>query len=102
MMQDFDYEGNTPLLLAVEGGSADITHHLLEYESDVNHCNMSRVYPLHTACTIGHLEIVKILIAVGSFSMCLEIGLKPCALFAKYFFIIIFLATDTLNIRTRH
>ena len=67
MMQDFDYEGNTPLLLAVEGGSADITHHLIEYGSDVNHCSMSRVYPLHTACTIGHLEIVKILIAVGSF-----------------------------------
>ena len=65
MMHDVDYEGNTPLLLAVEGGSADITHHLLEYGSDVNHHNNSRVHPLHTACTIGSLEIVKILIAVS-------------------------------------
>ena len=64
MMHDVDYEGNTPLLLAVEGGSADITHHLLEHGSDVNHYNDSRVYPLHTACTIGSLEIVKILVAV--------------------------------------
>ena len=66
-MHDVDYEGNTPLLLAVEGGSADITHHLLEHGSDVNHYNDSRVYPLHTACTIGSLEIVKILVAVRSY-----------------------------------
>ena len=65
MMHDVDYEGNTPLLLAVEGGSADITRHLIEYKSDVNHYNMSRVHPLHTACTIGSLEIVRILIAVS-------------------------------------
>ena len=64
MMHDVDYEGNTPLLLAVEGGSTDITHHLLEHGSDVNHYNNSRVHPLHTACTIGSLEIVKILVAV--------------------------------------
>ena len=65
MMYDVDYEANTPLLLAVEGGSADITRHLIEYESDVNHYNISRVHPLHTACTIGSLEIVKILTAVS-------------------------------------
>ena len=65
MMHDIDYEGNTPLLLAVEGGSAKITSHLIEYKSDVNLYNMSRVHPLHTACTIGSLEIVKILIAVS-------------------------------------
>ena len=65
MMHDVDYEGNTPLLLAVEGGCAEITRHLLEYDSDVNHYNMSRIQPLHIACTIGSLEIVKILIAVS-------------------------------------
>ena len=64
MMHDIDYDGNTPLLLAVEGGSADITRHLIGYGSDVNHYNISRVSPLHTACTIGNLEIVKILITV--------------------------------------
>ena len=63
-MHDIDYDGNTPLLLAVEGGSADITRHLIGYGSDVNHYNISRVSPLHTACTIGNLEIVKILITV--------------------------------------
>ena len=85
MMQDFDYEGNTPLLLAVEGGSADITHHLLEYDSDVNHCNISRVYPLHTACTIGHLEIVRILIAVCFYSVWLKLD-KTIVLFSRSIF----------------
>ena len=65
-MHDVDYEANTPLLLAIEGGSADITRHLIEYDSDVNHHNISHVHPLHTACTIGSLEIVKILIAVST------------------------------------
>ena len=82
-----DLDHNTPLSLAVEGthsrlkdeiflyfgqlicllflgGSAPITKHLLDYGSDVNHFNKSRVYPLHSACTNGSLEIVKILVKV--------------------------------------
>ena len=60
-----DVDHNTPLMLAVEGGSAGITEILLEYGSDVNHYNKSRVYPLHSACTNGSLDIVKILVQVG-------------------------------------
>ena len=71
MMRDKDYDANTPLLLAVEGGSSDITRHLIEYGSDVNHYNISRVHPLHTACTIGSLEIVKILLDVSAMQVCI-------------------------------
>ena len=72
MMRDKDYDANTPLLLAVEGGSSDITRHLIEYGSDVNHYNISRVHPLHTACTIGSLEIVKILLDVSAMQVCID------------------------------
>ena len=87
LLQMVDLDHNTPLSLAVEGthsrlkseifwyfdqlicvlflgGSAPITKHLLDYGSDVNHFNKSRVYPLHSACTNGSLEIVKILVKV--------------------------------------
>ena len=55
---------NTPLLLAVESGSNEITRHLLDLSADVNHFNKSRVFPLHVACTIGSLDIVKRLLSV--------------------------------------
>jgi ankyrin repeat protein len=66
LAQDVDMDQNTALLLAVESGSATITEHLLECGSDVNHFNKSRVYPLHSACTNGSLDIVKILVKVLS------------------------------------
>ena len=50
--------------LLFPGGSAPITKHLLDYGSDVNHFNKSRVFPLHSACTNGSLDIVKILVEV--------------------------------------
>lgn len=65
MTQDKDLDHNTALSLAVESGSATIAEHLIEYGSNVNHCNKHRVYPLHSACTNGALEIVKILIQVS-------------------------------------
>ena len=64
MTKDIDVDHNTPLMLAVEGGSASITELLIEYGSDVNHFNKSRVYPLHSACTNGSLDIVKLLVQV--------------------------------------
>ena len=54
-------------ILAVEGGSSQITDYLIQYGSDVNHYNKSRVYPLHSACTNGTLDIVKILVKVSAF-----------------------------------
>ena len=65
MLKDVDIDDNTPLLLAVESGSTDITKHLLDHGANVNHSNKSRVHPLHLACTIGSLEIVKLLLQVG-------------------------------------
>eukprot|EP00094_Tigriopus_californicus_P006606 TCALIF_06362-PA protein Name:"Similar to trpa-1 Transient receptor potential cation channel subfamily A member 1 homolog (Caenorhabditis elegans)" AED:0.12 eAED:0.12 QI:8/0.6/0.31/0.93/1/1/16/267/1355 len=62
MLKDEDNDNNTPLLLAVESGSVDITRHLLDFGANVNHFNKARVYPLHLACTIGSLEIVKLLL----------------------------------------
>ena len=64
MTLDKDLDHNTALLLAVESGSARIAGHLIEYGSDVNHCNKHKVYPLHSACTNGALEIVRILLEV--------------------------------------
>lgn len=64
MTKDVDVDHNTPLMLAVEGGCASITQLLIEYGSDVNHFNKSRVYPLHSACTNGSLDIVKLLVQV--------------------------------------
>ena len=64
MSKDVDLDHNTPLMLAVEGGSAAITELLIEHGSDVNHFNKSRVFPLHSACTNGSLDIVKILVEV--------------------------------------
>lgn len=65
MLKDEDNDNNTPLLLAVESGSVDITKHLLDFGANVNHFNKARVYPLHLACTIGSLEIVKLLLHVS-------------------------------------
>ena len=64
MLKDEDIDSNTPLLLGVESGSVEITRHLVERGADVNHHNKGRVYPLHLACTIGSLEIVKLLLEV--------------------------------------
>ena len=66
MTKDVDVDHNTPLMLAVEAGSASITELLIEYGSDVNHFNKSLVYPLHSACTNGSLDIVKTLVQVMS------------------------------------
>jgi len=64
MLRKEDVDDNTPLLLGVESGSVEITRHLLERDADVNHYNKSKVYPLHLACTIGSLDIVKLLLKV--------------------------------------
>ena len=48
----------------MESGSASIIELLIEYGSDVNHFNKSRVYPLHSSCTNGSLEIVQKLVKV--------------------------------------
>ena len=61
-MEDIDL--NTPLLLAVESGSEEITRHLLDLGANVNHYNKDRVFPLHVACTIGSMDIVKRLLQV--------------------------------------
>lgn len=66
MMKDEDAEANTPLLLAVEGGSVEITKHLLGLGAEVNHFNKMRTFPLHLACTIGSLEITKLLLQVST------------------------------------
>ena len=72
MAKDVDVYHNTPLMLAVEGGSAQITDLLIEHGSDVNHCNKSRVFPLHSACTNGSLDIVKILVENSASIDCLN------------------------------
>ena len=59
-----DIDGNTPLLLAVEGGSTEITKILLQFGVDVDHSNRNRTHALHLAAKIGSLEIVKLLLKV--------------------------------------
>ena len=73
MLHDEDLDQNTPLSLAVESGSVEITNHLLKLGADVNHFNKNRVYPLHSACTIGSLELVQLLLRV-SITFIVEIG----------------------------
>ena len=72
MAKDVDVDHNTPMMLAVEGGSAKITKLLIEHGSDVNHYNKSRVFPLHSACTNGSLDIVKILVENSASIDCLN------------------------------
>ena len=64
LLQEVDLDHNTPLWLAVEAGSASIIELLIEYGSNVNHFNKSKVYPLHSACTNGSLAIVQNLVKV--------------------------------------
>ena len=66
LLQEVDLDHNTPLWLAVEAGSASIIELLIEYGSNVNHFNKSKVYPLHSACTNGSLAIVQNLVKVNA------------------------------------
>jgi ankyrin repeat protein len=59
-----DSSRSTALLLAVEAGSREVAHHLIKLGADVNHCNRNRLFPLHVACAVGSLHIVKLLIRV--------------------------------------
>ena len=54
-----DDDRNTPLFISVESGSYESAKVLLEAGADVNHFNIDSMYPLHIACTSGHLEMVQ-------------------------------------------
>ncbi len=59
-----DIDGNTSLLLAIEGGSTEITKMLLQFGVDVDHFSNNRSHGLHLAAKIGNLDIVKLLLKV--------------------------------------
>ncbi|XP_071749523.1 transient receptor potential cation channel subfamily A member 1 homolog [Lepeophtheirus salmonis] len=62
LLLEDDSDGNSPLLLAVEGGCTKTVEYLIKKGSDVNYSNASKSTALHIACKIGNIDIVKVLI----------------------------------------
>uniref|UniRef100_A0A2I3HB36 Retinoic acid induced 14 n=1 Tax=Nomascus leucogenys TaxID=61853 RepID=A0A2I3HB36_NOMLE len=60
------YDGNIPLLLAVQNGHSEICHFLLDHGADVNSRNKSGRTALMLACEIGSSNVVEALIKKGA------------------------------------
>ena len=82
MLTHEDDDMNTPLLISVESGSNETARILITAGANVNHCNKDVMYPLHLACTIGSIEIVKV---------------RPVRVIIGYFYklsLLLYLSTD--------
>jgi ankyrin repeat protein len=65
-VDDYVYEGATPLFIAAQNGHTEIITELIKYGADVSICRDHDTSPLFMACQEGHEKIVKILIDNGA------------------------------------
>jgi ankyrin repeat protein len=61
-----DYEGNTPLLLALHNGHIEVGQILLDHNADVNVANGKGITPLMYAARTGNIHIVERLLREGA------------------------------------
>ena len=67
LVDPIDEEGRTPLYEAAQHGRADVIEVLLEHGADIDRPDRSlEANPLVKACTKGHTECVRKLIAAGA------------------------------------
>ena len=55
-------DGVTPLFLAAQVGSVELTQVLLVHGTEVNQANKSKSTPLHQAACHGHVTVVRLLL----------------------------------------
>jgi len=54
------------LHLAVLNSNFEIAHALLEAKCNVNHINVDNFTPLHTACSLGNIKLIQLLLSFGA------------------------------------
>jgi len=59
----YDYEGDTPLMIACMNGDTTVAHELLMAGADVNYAYNRQFTPLMYACIEGHLDVVRELLS---------------------------------------
>ena len=61
--QDGKIQYSTPLYWAASHGNSELAESLLKHNADPTICNKDELGPLHIACKLGYIDVVRVLLA---------------------------------------